>query len=200
MSSSPAVEKVTVVSEPATAPASTTQTTIVQESTKPTLTATKTPDDLAVALDYKSAHLKLDVATHEEALHQSKRNAISWKGPLHVEAYLRREAHLASQAFTREGGLTPWVLVSTAAEPSQRRVLAGCETYRKRALLVQDGEIREVTAHGIGSVFVPEEHRGKKYGERMMMELGEKLRTWKTEHYPCLFSVLYSDIGKVCIL
>lgn len=42
------------------------------------------------------------------------------------------------------------------------------------------------------------EHRGRKYAERMMEELGERLRTWKADQYPVLFSVLYSDIGKVC--
>jgi len=218
MSAPPAVEQVTVVTQPATttaAPASTpTQTTTVvtqpaaasttqattspvSKTTKPVVTASKTLDDAAIAFDYKSAHLRLDVATTEEALYHSRRNAVSWKGPLQLEAYLRREAHLANQAFTRDGGLTTWVLLSTA-DASERKYLAGCETYRKRAFLSQDGVVKEVTAHGIGSVFVPEEHRGKKYAERMMEELGERLRTWKAEQYPCLFSVLYSDIGKVC--
>jgi len=216
MSSPPAVEQVTVVSQPAattSAPAPTTaQTTVVaqpaaasttqatatteSQTTKPVITATKTPDDASISLDYKSAHLRLDVATTEEAIYHSKRNSVSWKGPLQLEAYLRREAHLANQAFTRDGGLTTWVLLSSSDGLSERKYLAGCETYRKRAFLSQDGVVKEVTAHGIGSVFVPEEHRGRKYAERMMEELGERLRTWKAEQYPCLFSVLYSDIGK----
>lgn len=145
----------TVVAQPAIASTTPATTSTVPETTKPVVTASKTPDDASISLDYKSAHVKLDVATTEEALYHSKRNAVSWKGPLQLEAYLRREAHLANQAFTRDGGLTTWVLLSTA-DASERRYLAGCETYRKRAFLSQDGVVKEVTAHGIGSVFVPE--------------------------------------------
>jgi GNAT superfamily N-acetyltransferase len=113
------------------------------------------------------------------------------------DAYLRREVFLASQAFTRDGGVTHWILVSKKVKDNERKILAGCETYRKRALVSRNGKIEEVQAHGIGSVF--SEYRGKGYGARMMKELGEKLRTWQTIITPNLFSVLYSDIGKVSI-
>lgn len=150
MSTSPAPEQIAIVSLPAAVAAPATQST-----STPTATVGKTADDLGVSLDYKSTHLKLDVATKDEALYHSKRNALSWKGPLEIEAYLRREAHLANTSFTRDGGLTTWVLLHTGEGHSERNYLAGCETYRKRALIIQDGQLEEITAYGIGSVFVP---------------------------------------------
>jgi predicted GNAT family acetyltransferase len=77
----------------------------------------------------------------------------------------------------------------------ERRVLAGCETYRKKALVAARGEVKEVVAHAVGSVFCPEQFRGRGYGARMMQEVGKVLESWQAEH--CLFSVLFSDIGKV---
>lgn len=109
---------------------------------------------------------------------------------------MRREQYLADQDLTRNGGITWWVLVDTAVSP--RRVLCGCETLRKKAFVARDGKVEEVVCHGIGSVFCPPENRGRGYAGRMMKELGRKLRTWQAEERPCLFSVLYSDIGKVC--
>jgi len=174
----------------------TTKAVTVVEQTKPAPSTHET-EDPATPLDANSPKLQLVIATAEEAIAQSHKNATSWRGPLQLEAYLRRESHLASQAFTRDGGLTTWVLVSTAVDASKRKVLAGCETYRKRALVTKKGQVEEVMAHGIGSVF--SEYRGRGYGARMMKELGEKLRTWQVAHQPCLFSILYSDIGKVCL-
>ncbi|KAF2142237.1 uncharacterized protein K452DRAFT_227682 [Aplosporella prunicola CBS 121167] len=132
--------------------------------------------------------------TDEEKLLQWTKNGASWKGALSLEAYLRREEHLARQDFTKEGGLTYWVLVDTA--PKDRVVLAGCETFRKRAVVAQGGKTRDVITHGVGSVFSPPEYRGRGYAARMMQELGNKLRTWQPEHGECQFSVLWSDIGK----
>jgi len=174
---------------------STTTVTVVEQA-KPAHSTT-TAEDPAAPTDANSPHLQLVLATAEEAIAQSHKNATSWRGPLQLEAYLRRESHLASQAFTRDGGLTTWVLVSTSVDPSKRKALAGCETYRKRALVTKKGKVEEVMAHGIGSVF--SEYRGRGYGARMMKELGEKLRTWQVVKEQCLFSILYSDIGKVCL-
>ena len=133
--------------------------------------------------------------TDEEKLLQWTKNGASWKGALSLEAYLRREEHLARQDFTKEGGITYWVLVDTA--PKDRIVLAGCETFRKKAVVAQGGKARDVITHGVGSVFSPPEYRGRGYAARMMQELGNKLRTWQPEHGECQFSVLWSDIGKV---
>jgi GNAT superfamily N-acetyltransferase len=152
-------------------------------------------EDPAMPSDPNSPDLEIVVATPEEIRLLSEKNAVAWRGGLKLEAYLRREVFLGSQTFTRDGGVTHWVLVSKRVKGTDRKILAGCETYRKRALVSRNGKIEEVQAHGIGSVF--SEYRGKGYGARMMKELGEKLKTWQTLLTPNLFSVLYSDIGKV---
>jgi len=146
--------------------------------------------------DSNSPTLILDHPTEEERLGLWKRNSIMWKGALSQEAYLRREKHLSSQEFTKNGGITWWVLVDTAAV--ERVILSACESFRKKALVFRNGKTEEVITHGIGSVFCPPECRKRGYAQRMMKLLGEKLKTWQTSgEQKCLFSILYSDIGKV---
>lgn len=145
--------------------------------------------------DGKSSDIELTQPTHEEAVEQTRLNSKEWKGALSLPAYLGREEHLGKQKLIRDGGLTSWALVTKDGNP--RAVLSSCETIRKKALVVQDGQIKEVICHGVASVFCPPEYRGKGYAGRMIRDLGEKLRTWQTESQDCLFSVLYSDIGKV---
>jgi GNAT superfamily N-acetyltransferase len=145
--------------------------------------------------DGKSETLALVHPTEEEKLKQFKSNGVFWRGALSMEAYLRREEFLANQEWTKDGGITYWALVDTAAK--ERLVLSGCESFRKRALLSIDGKVEDVLCHGIGSVFCPPELRRRGYAARMMKELGEKLKTWQGDEKGSLFSILYSDIGKV---
>ncbi|KAI4763220.1 hypothetical protein E4T52_05915 [Aureobasidium sp. EXF-3400] len=144
--------------------------------------------------DGKSSNIELTQPTHEEALDQTRLNSKEWKGALSLSAYLGREEHLGKQKLIRDGGLTSWALVTKDGTP--RAVLSSCETIRKKALVVQNGQIRETICHGVASVFCPPEYRGKGYAGRMIRDLGEKLQDWQTEGQDCLFSVLYSDIGK----
>jgi hypothetical protein len=154
--------------------------------------------------DGSSPTLALVHPTAEEKLIQFNLNAVEWKGALSTSAYLRREAVLSDQEQTRDGGITYWILVDTAMKEnpldptsSKRLPLASCETYRKKALVWQDGKIRETVSHGIGSVFCAPHLRKRGYAQRMMEELGDVLRTYQvTEDRECLFSVLFSDIGK----
>lgn len=138
--------------------------------------------------------LALAHPTEKEKTAQFKQNGAAWRGALSLELYLRREEILASENLTKDGGLTYWVLIDTAA--NDRLVLSACETYRKKALVARNGKVEETIAHGIGSVFCPPQLRRRGYTARMMQELGEALRTWQTEGKECLFSVLFSDIGK----
>lgn len=146
-----------------------------------------------------SPELHLVLATAEEQLAQLHVNSEEWRGILSVPAYFRREEHLLQQALTRDGGLTSWVLVHQPNGSSERdrKVLCGCESILKRALVASDGEIEDVVAHGVASVFCPPEYRGKGYAGRMMAELGERLKSWQAQGQSNLFSILYSDIGKV---
>jgi hypothetical protein len=141
----------------------------------------------------KSPSIALVHPTPEEHIKQLSQNGVAWRGALSLPTYLRREAHLAQQDATREGGLTTWVLVDQT-DPKKRRVLAGCDTYRKEALVAVKGTVQETVAHGIGSVFCPEEFRGRGYAGVLMHRIGEALKTWQTDE--SLFSILFSDIGK----
>ena len=152
-----------------------------------------------------SSTLALVHPTEEEQLIQFKLSSAEWRGALSPSAYLRRENILSQQALTEDGGITYWILIDTALKnnpldlDSQTRLpLASCETYRKKALAWRDGKLQEVVSHGIGSVFCGQHLRKRGYAQRMMVELGKALRTHQAdEKRECLFTILYSDIGKV---
>jgi hypothetical protein len=143
--------------------------------------------------------------TEAEKQIQFNLNGAEWRGALSPQAYLRREAALSQQALTRDGGISYWILIDTSLsnnplDPNSgtRLPLASCETYRKKAMVWQNGELKEVICHGIGSVFCASHLRKRGYAQRMMTELAKELRAYQTdESTECLFSVLYSDIGKV---
>ncbi len=82
---------------------------------------------------------------------------------------------------------------------NERPILGSCESFRKRALVARAGKLEDVISHGIGSVFCNPEYRGRGYAQRMIEELGKKLDTWnQKDGKKTDFTVLYSDIGKVC--
>lgn len=127
-------------------------------------------------------------------------NGQSWRGALSLPAYLRREEFLGSQSLTRSGGLSFWVLVDNSSPPSTpRRILASCETIRKKALIAKPGRrVEEAVSHSIGSVFCDPKLRGRGFARRMMRELAQRLDTWQQEAETTTdFTVLFSDIGKV---
>ncbi|ORY15630.1 hypothetical protein BCR34DRAFT_508369 [Clohesyomyces aquaticus] len=151
-----------------------------------------------------SLTLALVNPTPEEKLIQFKLNGAEWRGALSMPSYLRREEVLSNQSLTRDTGITYWILIDTAAkenalEPSSsaRLPLASCETYRKKALVWQKGEVHDTITHAIGSVYCAPHLRGRGYAARMMQELGKVLRTHQTaKGTQTWFSVLFSDIGK----
>lgn len=152
-----------------------------------------------------SPTLQLLHPTQEEKLIQFKLNGAEWRGALSLPAYLRREETLSKQALTQDGGITYWILVDTTLDGNPldpasgtRLPLASCESYRKRALVWHDSKLHETICHGIGSVFCASHLRKRGYAQRMMKELGKALRTHQMgEQKENLFSILYSDIGKV---
>ncbi|KAH7414464.1 hypothetical protein DE146DRAFT_36239 [Phaeosphaeria sp. MPI-PUGE-AT-0046c] len=151
-----------------------------------------------------SPTLQLVHPTQEEKLIQFNLNGAEWRGALSMPAYLRREETLANQTLTRDGGISYWILVDTALEGNPfdpasktRLPLASCETYRKRALVWENGELHESISHAIGSVYCAPHLRKRGYAQRMMTELCKTLKTYQMEHdRENLFSVLFSDIGK----
>ena len=147
--------------------------------------------------DKDSQDIYLVQATPEESTAQTIANSSEWKGALPtVDAYIRREEHLANQGLTKDGGLTIWMLVYQP-EGHERKVLCGCETIKKKALVGRNGKVEEVIVHGVGSVFTPPANRGKAYAQRMMSELSQRLKSWQVNNgKKALCSVLFSDIGK----
>lgn len=145
-----------------------------------------------------SSTLALLHPTQEEKIATWKLNGSAWKGAMDLSTYLRREIHLENQAFTRDGGITFWILVDTTSQPNTRPILASCESLRKQALLAKEnGNVEDIVSHGIGSVFCNPAYRGRGYAQRMITELGKKLDTHlQAEGKNAHFTVLYSDIGK----
>ena len=147
----------------------------------------------------ESPHLALLHPTQEEKVETWKLNGASWRGAMPISIYLRREAHLEDQPFTKDGGITFWILVDSTLPPNERPILGSCESFRKQALVARDGRVEDSVSHGIGSVFCNPEYRRRGYAQRMIAELGKKLDTWNQgEGTKTDFTVLYSDIGKVC--
>ena len=145
-----------------------------------------------------SPDLILVPATPAEHIKSIKLNSVMWKGPLDVEAYIARERHIHSQRLTRSG-LTCWILVQKDEPENERTILASCESYQKKALLAYDGQVEQISSHGVGSVYCRPEFRGKGYAKRMLAEVSVRLETWNVEREKrqrVLFTVLYSDIGK----
>lgn len=111
---------------------------------------------------------------------------------------MEESAYLLTVPLAKNGGMTMWVLVEKDSSPDQRAILASCESYRKRALVADEGgEIEDVIVHGIASVFCDPKYRGKGYAKVMLGKLASVLKTWQVkEGERCVGSVLYSDIGK----
>lgn len=144
-----------------------------------------------------SSNLALLHPTQEEKVETWKLNGASWRGTMPLQIYLRRETHLENQAFTKDGGLTFWILVDSTLPPNERPILGSCESFRKRALVASAEKLEDAVSHGIGSVFCNPAYRRRGYAQRMIEELGKKLDTWNQEvGKKTAFTVLYSDIGK----
>jgi len=152
-----------------------------------------------------SPTLALVHPTEEEKLIQFTLNGAEWRGALPIKTYLRREAVLSSQSLTRDGGITYWILIDTSMKgnpldpaSTTRLPLASCESYRKKALVWQDGNVHEVITHSIGSVFCAPHLRRRGYAQRLMQEVGKALKTYQMKDgQENMFSILFSDIGKV---
>ena len=106
-----------------------------------------------------STDINIEIGTRDEIIAQSHSNSSEWAGVLSLDAYLRREDHLADQELTRDSGLTPWMLVYQPDKHGERHVLCGCETIKKKALVGKGGKVEDVVAHGVCSVFCPPENR-----------------------------------------
>ncbi|KAG6223905.1 hypothetical protein E4U26_004185 [Claviceps purpurea] len=153
--------------------------------------------------------LVLVKATSEEKTAICLRHQPHWGSSFTPEGYLRREEGLQELSLARDGGLTVWALTqntdanddnsnNTDDAPAGRPILSSLETYRKRAIVRgTDGVVRDVTAHGVASVFTSPHHRRKGYSSKMLSLLGDELARQEAQQPGSAgFSVLFSDVGK----
>ena len=145
--------------------------------------------------DAESEALVLTQPTEAEKRRTWTLNHREWGGALTLEQYLEREPYLAAAPLTRDGGMTYWILTTTAAPGEPRPVLASCESIRKRVLVARPprgkdteearGEaepaVEDAVGYGVGSVYTYPEYRGRSYAKRMLKELGGALRTWPSQ-------------------
>lgn len=124
--------------------------------------------------------------------------SVPWRDALSLSQFLEESAYLLTVPLAKDGGMTLWILVLKNSIPDQRAILASCETYRKQALVSEDGggDVEDVVVHGIASVFCDPKFRGKGYAKVMLEKLAGALRGWQLkEGERCVGSMLYSDIG-----
>lgn len=157
-----------------------------------------------------SPDLTLVAPTETERIECLRINGASWRGPLTLDQYLRREELLENQDMTRHGALRTWILVDRNEPPNFRTILCSCETFAKRVFVahaggggLEDDADNVLVAHTVGSVFCRPEFRGRGYARRMTDELAKVLDTWHHQEKEdaatrekTVFSTLYSDIGK----
>ncbi|KAG6039383.1 hypothetical protein E4U41_002746 [Claviceps citrina] len=164
-----------------------------------------------------SSRLVLAKATPDERVAVWTQHQPQWGPSFDPEAYVRREEQLLDLGLTKDGGLTTWILTTqdrlppsasasasaSASPPSRdgpggRPILSSLEVYRKRAIVRgADGTVRDVTAHGVASVFTAQQHRRKGYSSELLSLLGDELaRQQARDPGSAEFSVLFSDIGR----
>jgi GNAT superfamily N-acetyltransferase len=141
--------------------------------------------------------LRLAHPTPEESIQILTEQAALWSDSLTVDQHIQEAEFLSSAPLAKDGGQTNWILVDGTEEPGHRRILASCETIRKKALTsTPDGTTSDAVVHGIASVLCFPEYRGRGYAARLMKELAKTLATWQLKGSRCAGSVLYSDLGK----
>ncbi|KOS22946.1 Lysine acetyltransferase [Escovopsis weberi] len=154
--------------------------------------------------DASSVDLVLTNPTADERRQIWSQNYPEWGRGLTHQSYLDREAYILDIPMSKNGGLTNWILTTTAAGPRDgpvseaipRPILASCETLKRQVMLRgEDGVVRDVWGYGIASVFTFKELRGRGYASRMMAMLHDHLFKLHRESGDSPCSVLYSDIG-----
>lgn len=152
-------------------------------------------DDIQLPLSSSpSLHLAHPNPTESRLIcHQT---APDWKDALSLPQYLEEYEFLLTAPLARNNGITPWILVDRNQPEDKRTILASCETFRKRALVSDsNGNVSEVIAHGIASVYCHEPLRKRGYASRLLRELGDVLPGWQVDdNTSVVASILYSDI------
>lgn len=144
-----------------------------------------------------SSNLILTTPTQDELTEIWTSSHPSWGAALSLQGYIERENRQVDIPLARNGGLSRWILTDESGL-GPRPVLSSLETLKKRGLVRDPASgVREVTVHGVASVFTDDKFRRKGYAGAMMNLLGEALQAKENNLAgDAHFSILYSDIGK----
>ncbi len=145
----------------------------------------------------QASNLRLTIPTHEELEAVHKLSFAGWGDSLTLPQYLHESDHLTRVPLAKNDGMVSWILTDCNQLPDQRPILGSCETFRKRAFVInQKGQMSENIIYGIASVFVNPKYRCQGYGSRLMHELARMIPEWHVGSLRSIGSILYSDIGK----
>ncbi|CUA71960.1 hypothetical protein RSOLAG22IIIB_09976 [Rhizoctonia solani] len=146
-------------------------------------------------------------ATEAQAHETVVRNASHWgaRANITVEDFVKLSAIFQQSAFARDGRLNNWVLVPED-DPDTTNFYASCQILTREVLILQPGESSPTSSfgHAVSGVFVPPEHRGKGYANRLasLMHYAlaphrypTSLRLPTVANHPGSVSVLYSALG-----
>jgi hypothetical protein len=144
-----------------------------------------------------------EVSFHEASPEERNRawavNGTSWAGPLSIEQYVGREAHLSDTTLcfdrhdSKPTGTKYWVVT----RKSDGDIVAACETTLKTVLIAdRETGYREGRAWAIASVYTPARYRKQGMAGYLLGEV----KRWFDGEGESECSALYSDIGVVRIL
>jgi predicted N-acetyltransferase YhbS len=122
----------------------------------------------------------LEEANDAEKRERDRLAHAAWGQRLTVDQFVDREERLRAHRWSRENMRT-WLL------REGRQIVASCETFR----MVSFVRGRTGWSHGVASVYVAPELRGRGYAARMMQALIDRLSTEAGVHA----SILFSDVG-----
>lgn len=108
----------------------------------------------------------------------------------------RQRSYTQTTQLALSGDVSPWVL-TTSAGSEPRPLLSACDTVRKRALYrdPSTGIVKDVSAHGLSTVFTPIETRRRGYAGLMARMVSQSFaQQHKTKPEVAQFGFLYSGI------
>ena len=155
------------------------------------------PDTIQQLPDSQARSLDIETPTEEELELICKLNFAEWGDALTLPQYLEESKFLTKVPLAQNGGMTSWILTDPDRLPNQRPILASCEIFKKRALMLnEEAQMSEKMIYGIASVFVDPKYRHRGYGTRLLYELAKMLPKMPSGPLHSIGSILYSDIGK----
>lgn len=144
----------------------------------------------------EASYLELQVPSHAELQEIYRMSFAEWGDSLTLPQFLEESDFLAAIPLAKDRGMDSWILTDNRVPVDKRPILASCETFRKRALVVnRDGQLSERMIHGIASVFVNPSHRRQGYAASLMRHLKKQMPSWDVGPLKSVGSILYSDIG-----